>query len=66
MREGGACRAPLQLEWARVLVPLHLPVTRRSGLPQTHSPHSSHQCATAAPQDALYKWTSPSVASRTR
>jgi hypothetical protein len=41
----GACWAPLQLERARVLVPLHLPVTRRSGLTQTHKPHSSHHGA---------------------
>ena len=44
MDAGGACRSPLQLERALVLVlvPLHLPVTRRSGLSQTRSPHSSH------------------------
>jgi hypothetical protein len=44
----GACRAPLQLEWARVLVPLHPPVTRRSELTQTHSPPSSHHGASPA------------------
>ena len=42
---GGAQRAPLQLELARLLVPLHLPVPRRSGPLQDHSPHIRHHSA---------------------